>query len=57
MHLYLREQLARQHEHELRRAAAWHRPPVPRHRRSARQRAGWALTEIGLALAYGAGDG
>ena len=51
--LYIREELARQRERELRRSAARYTPPRHLHRRqgSARYRAGWVLIEIGLALA------
>jgi hypothetical protein len=53
MHLYVREELARQRERELRRSAGRCVPPRHLHRRhgSARYRAGWVLIEIGLALA------
>jgi len=53
MPLYIREELARQHERELRRSAGRYTPPRHPHRRhgSARYRAGWVLIEIGLALA------
>jgi nuclear transport factor 2 (NTF2) superfamily protein len=53
MHPYVREELARQREQELRRSAGRYRPPQQRHRRhgAARYRAGWVLIEIGLALA------
>jgi hypothetical protein len=50
---YVREELARQREQELRRSAGRCVPPRHLHRRhgSARYRAGWVLIEIGLALA------
>ena len=53
MHPYVREELARQREQELRRSAGRSTPPRHMHRRhgAARYRAGWVLIEIGLALA------
>lgn len=55
MHPYLMEQLAREHQREmLRYARRSPQPALPGRRatrRSARQRAGWALIEIGLRLA------
>jgi hypothetical protein len=60
MHPYLMEKLAREHQRELLRCA---RPNSPSRlpgrtaaRRSARQRAGWALIELGLRLAAPAGE-
>ena len=52
-HPYVREELARQREQDLRRSAGRYTPPRHMHRRhgSARYRAGWVLIEIGLALA------
>ncbi len=55
MHPYLMEQLAKEHQREmLRYARRSPRPALPERRaarRSARQRAGWALIELGLRLA------
>ena len=58
MHPYLREELVRQRERELRRAAEPYAllGSRRRRRRPARQRAGRALARIGLALARGSGD-
>ena len=53
MHPYVREELARQREQELRRSAGRYTPPRHMHRRhgSARYRARWVLIEVGFALA------
>jgi hypothetical protein len=58
MHLYMREELARQRERELRRWAERYAQLGSSRRRpdSARQRADRALARIGLALARGSGD-
>ena len=53
MPLYIREELARPRERELRRSVGRYTPPRRLHRRhaSARYRARWVLIEIGLVLA------
>jgi len=58
MHLYMREELARQRERELRRWAERYAQLGSSRRRpeSARQHADRALARIGLALARGSGD-
>jgi hypothetical protein len=60
MHFHTTELLARQHEAELRRSAlrrGLHGPDWRQgRRRSARNRAGWALVAIGLTLARGSSD-
>jgi hypothetical protein len=58
MHPYMREELVRQRERELRRWAERYAQPRSGRRRpeSARQRADRALVRIGLALARGSGD-
>ncbi len=58
MHPYMREELARQRERELRRWAGRYGLLRSGRRRpeSVRQRAGRALAGIGLALARGSGD-
>jgi hypothetical protein len=59
MYPYMIE-LARQRDADLRKSARRYGPHVPGphqgRRRSVRHRAGWALVEIGLALAHGSGD-
>jgi hypothetical protein len=60
MHPYLIEKLARERQRDLLRSARPNSPPAlperPAARRSARQRAGWALVELGLRLAAPAGE-
>jgi hypothetical protein len=58
MHPYMREELVRQREHELRRWAQRYAQLGSSRRRpdSARQSADRALARIGLALARGSGD-
>ena len=60
MHPYLMELLVRQRVADLRTSARRYCSPMPgerrRRSRSVRYRTGWALVEIGLALARGSGD-
>jgi hypothetical protein len=58
MHPYMAQQIACQRYEELRRSAQRCRSPLSRRRvrRSVRHHVGWALVEIGLAVARGSGD-
>lgn len=54
---YVMLMLARQRQHELRKAAEQYHPLVPRRRcRSVRHWAGWAFVEFGLMLVDGSGN-
>ena len=57
IHPYVRQEIARQREHELRRSAHRYGQLEPRRKRHSpvRYRTGWMLIEIGLALTCGSG--